>query len=62
MTQTLKPGTKVFLITGMKKKSTHIDQVCTTYAIDGRWYWADGSAVDGSAMRWEAKEKAPEGT
>jgi hypothetical protein len=49
----IKPGTKVFLITGMKRKQTHIEQVCTTYAIDGRWYWSDGTAVDGSAMKFE---------
>jgi hypothetical protein len=52
----LKPGTKVFLISGMKKKPAYIDQVCTTYAIDGRWYWSDGKAVDGSAMRWEERK------
>jgi len=51
----LNPGIRVFLITGMKKKPTYIQQVCTTYCIDGRWYWADGTALDGSAMRWEAR-------
>lgn len=55
MTQPLQPGTKVFLIAGMKRKPSLISQTRTAHLIDGRWYWSDGTAVDGSAMRWEER-------
>lgn len=48
---------RVFLIEGMKRKPTHIAQTRTAHLIDGRWYWSDGTAVDGSAMRFEEVKK-----
>lgn len=57
MKQPLEPGTKVFLIAGMKKKLLRINNSRTAYELDGRWYWSDGTAVDGSAMRFEEVKK-----
>jgi len=56
MTQPLEPGTKVFLIAGMKRQASRVAQVRTAVLLDGRWYWSDGTAVDGSAMRFEAAD------
>lgn len=57
MKQPLEPGTKVYLIAGMKKKLLRINNSRTAYELDGRWYWRDGTAVDGSAMRFEEVKK-----
>lgn len=48
MSEPLKVGDKVNLVISMKSKPCFVTEVRTAYAIDGRWYWADGTAVDGS--------------
>lgn len=56
MKQELEMGSKVFLIAGMKKKQLRLGRARLAYEIDGRWYWNDGTAVDGSAMRFEERK------
>jgi hypothetical protein len=62
MRSELEMGSRIFLVAGMKRKPVLLGRARIAYEIDGRWYWSDGTAVDGSAMRWEAREKASEET